>query len=64
MSTNRVTQHVVEIFGGLPGVRTGKRVEAVATCRTCGRTGRGKTRMSAKKAIKHRTAEEMTGDVR
>jgi hypothetical protein len=48
-----IVRHVVEIFGGLPGVRTGKIVEAVAICRTCGKTGRGKTRMTAKKAIKH-----------
>lgn len=45
--------HKVEIFGGLPGVRSGRRTEAVATCTTCNRTGRGKTRAAAKKAIKH-----------
>lgn len=55
--------HVVEIFGGLPGIRTGKRTEAVATCKTCGRTGRGKTRLSAKKAIQHRDVEK-SGDER
>lgn len=45
--------HIVWIDGGLPGIRSGKRTEAVATCQTCHRVGRGKTRLAAKKAIKH-----------
>lgn len=45
--------HRVEIDGGLLGVRSGKRTEAVAGCLTCHRTGRGKTRAAAKNAIVH-----------
>ena len=29
---HRIPQHKIEVFGGLPGVRTGKPVPAVATC--------------------------------
>lgn len=49
-----ITQHIVRIDGGLPGVRSGKMTTAVATCQTCGAVGRGKTRKSAKKAVIHR----------
>lgn len=45
--------HRVEVDGGLPGVRSDRRTEAVATCVTCSRTGRGRTRAVARKAIEH-----------
>lgn len=50
-----MTEHQIRVEGGLPGVRTGKRVPAVATC-SCGAVGRGATRKAAVKAIKHNDA--------
>lgn len=48
-----MAEHKVRVDGGLPGVRTGKRVRAVATC-SCGTVARGSTRKAAVKNIKHK----------
>lgn len=45
-------RHKVTIDGGLPGVRTGKRTEAVARC-TCGATARAATRAAARNRLIH-----------